>query len=84
MPFLFFFSASAHQLVLKAEGIRSNPNFSLLTTLADVPRLVKPGQLGWAGIGAVGLWGWEELAGGGGGLFVGAGYSALWIPSGAW
>lgn len=64
---LLFFHPFVQQLVLKAEGIRSNPNFSLLTTLADVPRLVKSGQLG-----------------GGGGLFVGAGYSALWIPSGAW
>lgn len=44
--FLFFFHPSVHQLVLKAEGIRSNPNFSLLTTRADVPRLVKSGQLG--------------------------------------
>lgn len=41
-----FFHPSVLQLVLKAEGIRSNPNFSLLTTLADIPRLVKSGQLG--------------------------------------
>lgn len=80
MP-LFFFHPSVLQLVLKAEGIRSNPNFSLLTTLADVPRLVKSGQLGEEE-GRNGAGG--ELAGGGGGLFVGAGYSAPWIPSGEW
>lgn len=56
MPLLLLlFHPSVHQLLLKAEGIRSNPNFSLLTTLADVPRLVKSGQL------------WGERGGGGGG-----------------
>lgn len=55
MPLLLLlFHPSVHQLLLKAEGIRSNPNFSLLTTLADVPRLVKSGQLwGERGGGAV-------------------------------
>lgn len=52
MPLLLLlFHPSVHQLLLKAEGIRSNPNFSLLTTLADVPRLVKSGQLGGERVG---------------------------------
>lgn len=63
------------QLVLKAEGIRSNPNFPLPGP--------SPTSHGWSGLGCSGEQGGTgKLAGGGGGLFVGPGYSAPWIPSG--
>lgn len=66
------------QLVLKAEGIRSNPNCPPTTT-TPTPQCPTAGQV-WAARENGG--GAGKLAGGGGGLFVVPGYSALWIPSG--